>query len=157
MPVLVSSRLRGRRVRLSIVQSLAARVLKAAGAARASLSLLLVGDGTMRRLNCRYRRKDRTTDVLAFPMRHLRTRVTRHASPVTSSLLGDVVISVPQAARQAKRAGHTLDREITVLMIHGMLHLLGYDHERSAREARRMQRKERAVLRALGKRVAGGE
>jgi len=65
-------------------------------------------------------------------------------------MLGDVVISLPQASRQAKQAGHAIEHELTVLVIHGLLHLLGYDHERSAREARRMQRRERAVLRSLG-------
>ena len=150
MPVTLSSRLRRRRLRLSRLQSLAERILRAAGAARAELSLLLVGDRSMRRLNCLYRHKDRTTDVLAFPMRHARPHLTPHASRFTSSMLGDVVISLPQAARQAARAGHALERELTVLVIHGLLHLLGYDHERSAREAQRMQRKERAILRAIG-------
>jgi rRNA maturation RNase YbeY len=60
------------------------------------------------------------------------------------------VISLPQAAKQAKRAGHSLEHEFTVLVIHGLLHLLGYDHERSAREARRMSRRESLVLRRLG-------
>ena len=150
MPAVLSSRLRRRRLHLPRLQSLAERILLVAGAARAELSLLLVGDRSMRRLNRLYRRKDRTTDVLAFPMRHARPRLTPHASRFTSSLLGDVVISLPQAARQAARAGHALEREITVLVIHGLLHLLGYDHERSAREARRMQRREQAVLRSLG-------
>ena len=144
MAVILSSRLRRRWLSLPGVHSLAENILKAAGASRSDLSLLLVGDGAMRRLNRRYRRMDRTTDVLAFPM-----RVTRHASPVTSNLLGDVVISLPQAERQAAQASHALDREIAMLVIHGTLHLLGYDHERNAREARRMQRKERAILRAL--------
>lgn len=143
MPVAVRSRLR-RRLRLSLLHALAGKILKAAGASRSDLSLLLVGDGTMRRLNRRYRRKDRTTDVLAFPM-----PVTRHVSPVTPAPLGDVVISLPQAARQAARAGHSLERELAVLVTHGVLHLLGYDHERSGREARRMLRREQAVLRRV--------
>lgn len=143
MPVWLRSRLR-RRLRLSTLQMLAERVLDAAGVPHADLSLLLVGDRFMRRLNREYRRKDRTTDVLAFP-----TRLTPHASPLTSSLLGDVVISLPQAIRQAARAGQPVERELAVLTTHGVLHLLGYDHERSAREARRMRRKERAVLRRV--------
>lgn len=149
MPVIISSRLRSRRLRLSRVQSLAEKVLRASGAARADLSLLLVGDRFMRRLNRLYRRKDRTTDVLAFPMRHIRPRLTLHVSRFTSSMLGDIVISLPQAERQAAQAGHTLEREMAVLVIHGLLHLLGYDHERSAREARRMSRRERAIARAV--------
>lgn len=148
MSVILSSRLQ-RRLRLSSLRALAEKVLRAAGAGRAALSLLLVGDRFMRRLNRLYRRKDHTTDVLAFPMRHVRPRLTPHASRFTSSMLGDVVISLPQAERQAAQAGHTLEREMAILMIHGLLHLLGYDHERSAREARRMSRRERAIARAL--------
>ncbi len=120
------------------------------GAARADLSLLLVGDRFMRRLNRLYRRKDRTTDVLAFPVRKHSARPAPRASRLAPELLGDVVISLPQAERQAAQAGHTLEREMAVLVIHGVLHLLGYDHERSAREARRMSRREQVVLRTLG-------
>jgi len=151
MAVILRSRLRRHRLRLSTVQLLAEKILRAAGAARAQLGLLLAGDRFMRRLNRRYRRKDRTTDVLAFPM----PQPSARSGP---ALLGDVVISLPQAERQAARAGHPLDRELVVLMIHGTLHLLGYDHERSAREARRMARREALVLRRLGRlpRVAGG-
>lgn len=150
MSVVLSSRLRSRRLRLSRLHSLAENILRAAGSARADLSLLLVGDRSMQRLNRRYRRKNRTTDVLAFPMRTHRTR------PL-SNLLGDVVISLPQAARQASQAGHSLEHELTLLVIHGLLHLLGYDHERSAREKRRMSRRESLVLRRLGRlpRIAG--
>lgn len=136
---------------------MAGKILYASGAGRSDLSILLVGDRFMRRLNRRYRRKDRTTDVLAFPMA-VSPRLTSHASRLTSSMLGDVVISLPQAERQAAQAGHSVDRELTVLVIHGTLHLLGYDHERSAREARRMARRESLVLRKLGRlpRIAGG-
>lgn len=152
MPVILSSRLR-RRLRLSSLQALAERVLTAAGAPRAGLGLLLIGDRSMRRLNREYRRKDRTTDVLAFPLAPT-PALSRKGGGLGWGLLGDVVISFPQAARQAARAGHPLERELAVLVTHGVLHLLGYDHERSAREARRMRRKERAVLRALGRNLA---
>jgi len=150
MSVVLGSRLRRRWLSLSGVHSLAENILKAAGTSQSDLSLLLVGDRAMRRLNRRYRRKDRTTDVLAFPARKISSRLTPHASRFTSSLLGDVVMSLPQAARQAKQAGHSLEREVAVLITHGLLHLMGYDHERSAREARRMSRRELAVLRTLG-------
>ena len=97
----------------------------------------------MRALNARYRRKPRPTDVLAFAAREAPQPATR--------LLGDVVISLDTAQRQARRARQSLDRELVTLLIHGILHLLGYDHERSARDASRMQRKERAILQALGR------
>ncbi len=150
MSVILSSRLRRRWISLSEVHSLAENILKAAGASRSDLSLLLVGDRAMRRLNRCYRHKDRTTDVLAFPTRKYLARPAPRAPRLVPALLGDVVISLPQAERQAKRAGHTLEREVAVLIAHGLLHLMGYDHERSAREASRMQRTERAILRAIG-------
>ena len=144
MPVVLSSRLRSRRLRLPRLHTLAENILRVTNSSRADLSLLLVGDRSMRRLNRLYRRMDRTTDVLAFPIRKQRVR---HLS----DLLGDVVISIPQAAKQARQAGHSLEHELTVLVIHGLLHLLGYDHERSAREARRMSRRESLILRRLGR------
>lgn len=128
-------------VRQTALRHLAERVLAAVGEAESELSIDLVGDRRMRRLNRQYRKKDRTTDVLAFAMRE-------SASPV-SALLGDVVISVPTARRQAKEGGRSLSEELAWLLVHGVLHLCGYDHERSGAEARRMKRREQAVLRAL--------
>ena len=119
----------------------AERVLAAAGEAGSELSIELVGDRRMRRLNHVYRKKDRTTDVLAFAMRESK-------SPRTA-MLGDVAISIPTARRQAREAGRSLDDELAVLLVHGVLHLCGYDHERNEREAARMQRRERVLLRTL--------
>ena len=117
-------------------------ILSDVGEASAELGILFVGDQRMRSLNRQYRGKDRTTDVLAFAM--------REAPHSSSSLLGDVVIAVPTAARQAKEGQRSLDEELTVLLVHGILHLCGYDHERSEKEARRMQRRERMILRLIG-------
>jgi len=122
---------------------LAQAILSSVGEKTADLGILLVGDRSMRRLNRHYRKKNRTTDVLAFPM--------REGPGPSSSLMGDVVISVPTAAQQARQLGRSLDEELTTLLIHGILHLCGYDHERSNREARRMQQRERWVLRRLGR------
>lgn len=120
----------------------AREILSAVGEAAAELGILLVGDQRMRSLNRHYRGKDRTTDVLAFAM--------REAPYASAGLLGDVVIALPTALRQAKEGGRSLDEELTVLLVHGILHLCGYDHERSEQEARRMQRRERMILRAIG-------
>jgi probable rRNA maturation factor len=109
----------------------------------AEISVLLIGDRAMRTLNRRYRGKDRTTDVLSFPLREGKfSRVQHH-------LLGDIVISVPAAARQARAAGEALPDEIDRLLVHGFLHLLGYDHERGGVEARRMEARERRLRRTL--------
>jgi len=138
--VLVRSRLRRASLLRPAIESLAQKILAAAGEPGAELSLDLVGDRRMRRLNRQYRGQDLPTDVLAFPMR-----------PVgpASFLLGDVVISLHTAARHAAADGHSVEHELAKLVIHGVLHLVGYDHERSEPEARRMRRKERAILQSL--------
>ncbi len=94
------------------------RALDLAGGAAEELSVVVCGDARMRELNRRYRGKDRTTDVLSFP-----------AGPSAGGFLGDLVISVPEARRQAKRGGVALRTVMEKLLLHGLLHLLGYDHE----------------------------
>lgn len=97
----------------------------------------------MRALNHQWRGKDRATDVLSFPLREGRFL---HIQP---EMLGDIVICVPVAARQADETGHSLSAELERLLIHGLVHLLGYDHEQGPFEARRMERKERGLLKRL--------
>ena len=105
------------------------------------MSLALIGNSEMRKLNSRYRRKDYPTDVLSFP--------AEGAMPSGHRLLGDVIISVEKAREQAKARGHTLEREMITLLVHGIVHLLGYDHERSARDARAMSRVEKRIYKQL--------
>ena len=107
----------------------------------AEVCIGLIGDTRMRRLNRTYRNQDRTTDVLAFAYRETHTGV--------SPLLGDVVISIPTARRQATALRHSLDEEVLRLLIHGLLHVVGYDHERNKRQAQRMRRKETELFEAL--------
>jgi rRNA maturation RNase YbeY len=111
---------------------------------QADLSILLVNDRRIRRLNRRYRHIDRATDVLAFPMQE---GVGRGIHPW---FLGDVVISLERADKQAREKGHPLKQEVWTLLVHGILHLLGYDHEKSTKEASRMTRKEKSILRKVG-------
>jgi len=125
------------------VRARAEALLEAAGLRDAGLSVLLVGDRAMRSLNRRYRGKDRTTDVLSFSFREGQGADVQHL------LLGDIVISVPTALRQAREAGHTLYGEVDRLLVHGLLHLLGYDHERGAADDRRMRARERRLLEVL--------
>lgn len=138
-------RVRSRLRRASFLQRpmsrLARNILAAAGEPGAELSLDLVGDRRMQRLNRQYRGRDYPTDVLAFPM--------REAKGPASPLLGDVVISLDAAARQSAAGGRPIEQELAALLIHGILHLVGFDHERGAREARRMRRKERSILKSL--------
>jgi rRNA maturation RNase YbeY len=142
MPSRVRSRLRRDIVRLPAFARLIERILQATGVPDHEISVEVVGDGRMRRLNCQYRHRDQTTDVLAFAM--------RDAPGPRSALLGDIVVSLPTAVRQASVRGHSIDTELSTLLVHGMLHLLGYDHERGPREARCMRQQERRVLQALG-------
>ena len=119
------------------------RLLNALERSDSELSVLLVSDRVMRQLNRDWRGRDRTTDVLSF---------SQHEGPggAPRELLGDVVIAVPTAKRQAEERGETLLVASERLLIHGVLHLLGYDHERSEVEARRMQRRERRLASVLG-------
>lgn len=127
-------------------KQLAKRILSALGEEKSELSVRLIGDARMRRLNYEYRKRDRTTDVLAFPMRE--TTLLQGKNPKTA-LLGDVVISLPTAIRQARESGRSIDVELATLLIHGVLHLCGYDHERGPRDAARMSRREARVLQVV--------
>ncbi len=134
MSVSIQCRVKSVSVRQGTLRRVTRRLLRLLDEAEAEVCIGLVGDTRMRRLNRTYRNQDRTTDVLAFAYREAQTGV--------SPLLGDVVISVPAARRQAKARSHSLDEEVLRLLIHGVLHLVGYDHERSKWQARRMRRKE---------------
>jgi probable rRNA maturation factor len=119
------------RARLRRVLRGAARALGASG----ELALVLSGERFVRRLNREYRGKDRPTDVLSFP------------GAGSGEGLGDVVISVPTAERNARRLGRTLSQELDVLALHGLLHVLGHDHETDDGE---MDRLEGRLRRRLG-------
>lgn len=108
------------------------------------LSIIIVGDRTMRRLNREYRGVDRSTNVLSFSM-------TEGDFPgLNPQLLGDVVLSADTVDREARTEGLGFDEKLGFLLVHGILHLAGYDHERSGEaEARRMERKQRSVLALL--------
>ena len=103
--------------------------------------MALIGNAEMRQLNAKYRHKDYPTDVLSFPV--------ANDLPAGSQLLGDVVISIDKAVEQARERQRTLDQEVVTLLVHGIVHLLGYDHERSAKDARIMTRMEKKIARQL--------
>lgn len=111
------------------------RLLFEARAKRVALSILLCGDARMRALNREWLGMDVPTDVLSF-------------SSGERDFLGDVVIDVPYAARQARRRGHSLKREVQILLAHGLLHLLGYDHERD--DGAMFRRQRRILFSAFG-------
>lgn len=142
--VAVSNRQRSVRLSTARAKRNARRVLLEMGFVKAELSLAFVDDGEMRLLNSTYRGVKTSTDVLAFAMGEGRfSRVNPH-------VLGDVVISTETAAFQAKENGRNLFEEVDVLLVHGILHLIGYDHERSSSEARIMRAKESSLRQLLG-------
>ncbi|KPJ59660.1 MAG: hypothetical protein AMJ42_01835 [Deltaproteobacteria bacterium DG_8] len=104
------------------------------------ISILLVDDHQIKKLNKKYLHRSRPTDVISF------SQIEGEFSHINTNLLGDVVISVETAKRQAKEANTTLQDEITFLLIHGVLHLLGYDHEGSVKKAQEMKAKERELF-----------
>lgn len=130
-------------------QNIVAKVLDAQNAGpNTELGLLVTGQKKVRELNRDYRGEDRPTDVLAFYM----TQEGRDSkapqfvvAPDGMLHLGEVVISYPQAVMQAREHRHSIERELAILIIHGVLHLLGYDHERVAQK-REMTAKERTML-----------
>ncbi len=140
---------RRHRIATRRIERAARTLLTAVGRPTAALSLSFVGDAAMRRLNREHRGKDRTTDVLSFPL-HEPFAVPKRAGPGGPELLlGDIIISLDVAARQAARYDAALEREIERLLIHGVLHLLGHDHEQP-HERSRMLREEKRLAAAIG-------
>ncbi len=141
MPVLVDVRPTvARALGRARVERWAARMLASLRLGRAELSIVLTDDAEIHALNRQHRKKDRPTDVLAFALRE-----GPHAA-FAGDALGDVVLSIETARRQARAAGHGLADEATMLLAHGLLHLVGYDH-RDDDEERAMTRKTRALVR----------
>jgi probable rRNA maturation factor len=131
---------RGRAIRSRGLSSWLARV--APPRARGSVVVALVSDARVRALNKRYRRKDYATDVLSFPAGHGLEKSAQHEGS-----LGDIVIARGVARRQARDAHHPESTELRILALHGLLHLLGYDHER---DNGTMQNAERRLRREGG-------
>lgn len=137
MPVSMQCELRGERAK-SLAKELvkrAERMMLALRLSRAELSIVVCGNATIHRLNASFRGIDKPTDVLAFAQGEtLAVPFARQDEPV----LGDIVLSLPTASRQAREKGRTVLDELTMLLAHGLLHLLGIDH-RTQTEWRRMQ------------------
>jgi probable rRNA maturation factor len=171
--VSVANRQRAVALRDGRVRRLAARVLRAACPEGADLSVVLLDDAAMARLNADWRGKHGPTDVLSFsqvegngpgasprrrgsaatagaPAKAAPSRGGESGVGVRPTPIGDVVISVETARRQARERGRPLEQEIGALLVHGVLHLLGYDHERTRAEAHRMFAREREVAAAAG-------
>jgi probable rRNA maturation factor len=109
----------------------------------AELSILIVDDQQIAQFNREYLNRQGPTNVIAFPMREGRF------SEITPNLLGDVVISADTAHREGRNAGLKMRERLDQLLIHGILHLCGYDHENTKAEARKMENKTEALLKII--------
>lgn len=120
------------------------RILDVSGFPEAELSLTITGDRGIRRVNREYLDRDHPTNVISFAMQE------GEFAGLSPNLLGDVIVSADTAAREAELGGGTFFSRLVFLILHGILHLLGYDHERSGpQEARRMEARERAIYSLL--------
>lgn len=164
MIIEIKNQQRKYRVKHNFIKSNVEAVLLLCGLKNIELSILIVNNRRMRILNKQYRGKNSSTDVLSFPM-------YEESPPPLSPLprgegrfagmpimLGDIVISMEKVYRQAKEQGHSPSHELLLLLIHGILHLTGYDHEASPSEERRMRKKENFILSKLsGGKIASGK
>jgi probable rRNA maturation factor len=168
MQILIKNHQRRRSLTRRKITATARKILCLMDQPAAELSIMFVGDKKMSELNAAYRGIDRSTDVLAFPQISGKSEVrnkkfkkaknpasqfyTSHFPLLTSHfMLGDIVINVPRAESQAIMYGWGFYEEISRLLIHGTLHLLGYDHEKTVYMAGKMRKKEQEILNAVKK------
>ena len=147
MQILLSNRQRKHPISTLLLKNTAVRILSDLGCPEdTELSVSIVGDRTIRRINREYLARDRPTNVISFSLRE------GDCGAIMTHALGDVIISADTAAREALEGGIETGERIGFLLLHGILHLCGYDHERSGEvEARRMEAKEKALFRMLKK------
>ena len=149
MSVYLRDTTRKRRVDGAAFSRTTQRLLDALGESGSSVSLSFVGDAAIRRLNLEHRGADRPTDVLSFPLLEPAAAAAGPREHEGERMLGDVVISVDTALRQAAGYDAPLKRELERLLIHGLLHLLGHDHH-ERHERARMEAEERRLAAAIG-------
>ena len=131
---------------LEVLRQTALATLTHEGAPDVEVAIVITDDESLQELNRRFRGIDAPTDVLAFPDD---TRGPFVSAPGLPRYLGDIAISYPRAAEQAAEAGHPVQAELQLLVVHGVLHLLGYDNQEESERAR-MWAAQEAILRALG-------
>ena len=140
MEVQIDNRQSNHRISKKKIRQTAIAILNALDYPDAELSILIVDDQQIAQFNRDYLNRKGPTNVIAFPMRAGRF------SEITPSLLGDVVISADSAHREGQGAGFSMQDRLDQLLIHGILHLCGYDHENTKSEARRMEKKTEELL-----------
>lgn len=121
------------------------------------VSVTFADDASIHELNKKFRGVDRPTDVLSFPLFDYEGESEEPPVDELMGMLGDVVLSLETAARQAEEYGHSFAREVAFLTVHSMLHLLGYDHETSEADEADMRQRQREIMERLGLAVHQGE
>jgi len=132
---------------MTTIQQKITDILNALDYHDAELSILIVDDPQIAILNKKYLHRNGPTNVIAFPMR------TDQFSNINPELLGDVVISIETAEKEGKNIGISMEERFTQLLVHGILHLLGYDHETSEQEADKMEKKSEEILKLINMEV----
>ena len=140
MGVLIDNQQSKYKISLKKIRQKAQTVLNALGKPDGELSILIVDNSRIGELNEKYLNRVGPTNVIAFPMQEGRF------SSISPHLLGDVVISVEIAAKEGKSFGISLEERFIQLLVHGILHLLGYDHEKTDQEAEKMEQKSEELL-----------
>ena len=143
MEVLINNRQSRQKIPLKKIKQTVQVILDVLDCPDSEISILIVDDPQIEDLNQQYLNRRGPTNVIAFPMRE------GEFSDVSPHLLGDVVISIDTAAREAQMAATTTERRFNELLVHGILHLMGYDHETSEDEARVMENKSKEILALL--------
>lgn len=128
------------------LRKIAQEVLEREGKKGSDLSIALIGQGRMREINKKYRGKNRVTDVLAFPETKILKEKFRVGPLKRVEGLGEIVICLREVKKNAKRFGSNFEKELNKVLIHGILHLLGYNHEKSELEGEKMRKKEEYYL-----------
>lgn len=145
MAVLITNQQHQHKISTEQIRTAAETLLNALGKAEAELSLLITDDAHIAELNRDYLGRTGPTNVIAFPMGG------GDLPDIEPELLGDVVISVDTAAREAADAGYSMEQRFTELLVHGILHLLGYDHETNEQDAAEMAEKTEELMEHLRK------
>lgn len=140
MAIVVQNRQRALRIHTAQIKRRLQQVMIYLACDDKELSVVFGTDRLLQELNRTYRHKDHPTNVLAFPQ-----LAVSEGGP-TATLLGDVIVSLPTAAREAEALTQPVEARVLYLLIHGLLHLLGYDHEGSAADRRRMETREQEIL-----------
>lgn len=120
------------------------RLMQLTGCMEKEICITFVDDPSIRKINLQYLHQDKPTNVISFPLQE------GEFCEINPAMLGDIVISVDTAEKDARKGNYSFDEEVLILIIHGLLHLTGYNHENTSRaEARKMQKKERELFQLL--------